>query len=460
MAKNLKQIMKNLGMDLTQNLFLKLSLDEINKYKSDSFNPEFNEEKIRNFIKKKKIVNYKKIIYHYEKNLSSLSSFKIATNFLKTVIRKKHKAYNEKLVVDFESVVRKLILDFLTYYLKNLHLKKSNSFDISYNKFINFLDKELFHVFCFTTLRNFDSNISSIFLPNDQIFRLRTSEEFSTICDIKDAKIMPRINPNFQKIKFILGTHIPKTRISEQKIKDRLERFLFGLKIFHSGDVQFGGIYYRDSAEWDVKPTICIKPEPILGKPKEKYQLESKSLTNKDFKKFMNDFSKINFTKGKHVFLGRSIKRFSQAIENENQLDKIVDFVICLESLYSTNEQQLSFRFAMRTAIVLGQTSFQKTTIQDFILQIYDMRSKIVHGDDVPDIIIDDKKIEMYVILNKLEQISRNSIKIFLQLINNFDSKEDLHKNIDESIYDLLKQKKFKRIFNKSKLPIIHISQK
>ena len=45
MAKNLKQIMKNLGLDLTQNLFLKLSLDEINKYKSDNYNPEFNEEK-------------------------------------------------------------------------------------------------------------------------------------------------------------------------------------------------------------------------------------------------------------------------------------------------------------------------------------------------------------------------------------------------------------------------------
>ena len=460
MAKNLKQVLKNLASESNYDLFSKLSLDEIKKYSSLLYTPEFNEEKICNSIKKKKVVNFKKIIYNYEKELSKLSSYKIATNFLKTTIRKKHKAYDKKLVEDFESIIRKLILDFLTTYLKNLHRKKTDleSFDLSYVKFHNYIDKELFNVFCFTTLRNFDSKISSISLPNNQIFRLRTSEEFLTICDIKDTKIMPTINPNFQKIKFIIGTNISKTNIRENTIKQRFEQFLFALKIFHSGNVQFGGIYYRNSVDWDVSSTICLRHEPVLGKPKMKYRLESESYTEKDFKKFINSFSKINFTKDKFVFLGRAIKRFSQAIENENKLDQIVDFITCLESLYSSNEQQLSFRFAMRTAIVLGQTSHQKILIQEFILQIYNLRSKIVHGDKIPPVIIDKKEIDLDTCLKQLEIISRNSIKIFLYLLNDFDNKEKLHEKIDNSIYDISIQKNFSKNFNQLKLPVINIS--
>ena len=269
---------------------------------------------------------------------------------------------------------------------------------------------------------------------------------------------MPTINPNFQKIKFIIGTNISKTNISENTIKQRFEQFLFALKIFHSGNVQFGGIYYRNSVDWDVSSTICLKHEPALGKPKMKYRLESESYTEKDFKKFINSFSKINFTKDKFVFLGRAIKRFSQAIENENKLDQIVDFITCLESLYSSNEQQLSFRFAMRTAIVLGQTSHQKILIQEFILQIYNLRSKIVHGDKIPPVIIDKKEIDLDTCMKQLEIISRNSIKIFLYLLNDFDNKEKLHEKIDNSIYDISIQKNFSKNFNRLKLPVINIS--
>ena len=48
-----------------------------------------------------------------------------------------------------------------------------------------------------------------------------------------------------------------------------------------------------------------------------------------------------------------------------------------------------------------------------------------------------------------LEEISRNSIKIFLELINDFDTKEKLHQMIDNSIYDLTSQQTFSKIFKK-----------
>lgn len=460
LAKNLKQVMSDLFSESKEEIFLKLTKSEIKKSNSLIFIPEFNSDEINPRFKKKKIVNFKRIVYDYKKELEELASYKVATNVLKTKIRKKHSAYDKKIVLELNDVVKKILSDFLISCLGELNFKKPDMkpFEKIYPKLKNYLENELFSVFCFTTLRNFDYQKKSLLLPRDQVLRIRTPEEFSTMCNILDVSVEPVIQPNFQKIKYIIGTHILKTDISEKKIFETFEKFLFALKIFHSGDVQFGGVYYTDSVDWDVKPIICIKSEPILEKPKIKYRLESESFTEKDFKKFIDDFSKINFFKGKYVFLGRAIKRFSQAIENENDLDRIVDFITCLESLYSSNEQELSFRFAMRTAIALGQTSYQKIVIQEFILQIYNLRSKIVHGDVIPPIEIDGKEIVLDTCLKNLEKISRNSIKLFLQLIDDYESKEKLHKSIDNSIYDPIQQKTFSKSFNNLKLPIVNIS--
>jgi len=461
LAKNLKQIMHDLASESHEEIFSKLSKSDLKKYRDICFVPQFKEDNTCYTTKKEEITNFKKIIYENEKKITSLSSYKIVKNILKNTIRKKHEAYEKKIVLDLNDVVKKTIFDFLTSYQNELNLKKINvnPYDITYKKLKEYLQNELFTVFCFTTLRHFDSQIKSLLLPPDQLIRLRTEEEFSVICDIKDAMIQPKINTNFQKIKYIIGTHISKTKINEQKIKESFSKFLFALKIFHEGNVQFGGVYYSDSVSWDAKPTICIKSEPILEKPALKYRLDSENLTQKDFEKFVTNFFKINLTKGKYVFLVRSIKRFSQAIENEDDLDKMIDFVTCLESLYSSKEQQLSFRFAMRVAILLGQNNYEKITLQEFILQIYNLRSKIIHGDDIPAIEIDDKEIHLDDCLKILENIARISIKLFLQLINDFKTKEELHQMLDNSIYDIDSQKTFSKHFKKLQLKPIIISK-
>ena len=295
MGKNFKQIMRDLISESNDEIFLKLSDIDVKTASTFSFIPEFNESNIISKTKKKKVVNFKKIVYNNKNKIIKLSSYKVTAPILKNIIRKKHNAFEEKIVLNLDEFVQKTILDFIISYQNELKFQKPNvkTFELTFSKLNNFIHNEIFTVFCFTTLRNFDSNTHSLSLPRDQIFRLRTGEEAIMICDIKDAKIHPKIKTNFQKIKFILGGHILKTDINEQLIYNLFERFLFALKIFHTGNVQFGGIYYRDSLDWNVKPTICIKPEPILGKVNTKYRLESENLSHKDFEKFFKNFSQL-----------------------------------------------------------------------------------------------------------------------------------------------------------------------
>jgi hypothetical protein len=444
MALNLKQIMKNLFTESHEDIFSKITEKEFNQFTSPVIIPIFNAQNSHARFTQKNKLNHKKFVYTHKKSIIKLSSYKIAQNVIKTQIRKKSKFYDKQLVTDFDNIVTKLILNFLVEVLNNLNYKKFNhkKFDILFLKFSNHVENELFSVFCFITLRNFTSKKTSFDLPDNQIFRLRTSDEFLNICNVdENAKYIPRIHPNFQNITHVVGTNIPKTSIDIKKIQQRLEPFLFALKIYHGGNVQFGGVYYRESENWRVKSPICMLPEPILSKSTKNYFLEDSNYSDDNFKQFLKNFLTINFSKGKYSFLNRSIERFSRSLENQNKLDRIVDFITCLESLYSSKELQLSFRFAMRVAIVFGQTPHEKLMLQQFILKIYDLRSKIVHGDTIPIISIDGKNIDLDSILNYLEMTSRVSIKIFLELLDHFDDKTQIHKFIDDSLYEPIKPK-------------------
>ena len=92
------------------------------------------------------------------------------------------------------------------------------------------------------------------------------------------------------------------------------------------------------------------------------------------------------------------------------------------------------------------------------MLQIYNLRSKIIHGDIIPPIELDGKVIgseeNMGQCLKILEKISRDSIKLFLQLIKDYKNKEELHKTIDDSIYDPKLQKLFLKNSKKIKFEL------
>ena len=455
LGSNLKKVMKDLYDESVLDIFQKPSEK---KYIDTVTVPKFNERGVFKTAVTSKIINFKKIVSNHEAEIMKLPSYKIASIFLKEMIRKKDKLFKEKLVLNIDSVVKKSIFDFIISFLCELDSEhtSSSAFENNFKKFQKFFDNELFTVFCFVTVRNFDSDSNFIQLSPKQILRVRTADEFNTISSIKKLHSYQDLDPNFHKIKFIVGTVIPKTHLDENTIFNTFSCFLHALKIFHSGDIQFGGAYYRDSVDWDVKPIICLKREPILIH-KKKYKLENKTYSKNDFLRFYNKFSKINFTKGKYTFLGRSITRFSYATDNESMLDKIVDYITSLESLYSSNEQSLSFKFAMRITLALGHTSKQKVLLHEFISEIYRLRSKIVHGDKIHTVVIKDHTLNIDDCILHLENISRNSIKLFLHLISESYTKEQLHREIDDSVYDLSLQKQFQNISKKLKLPQINI---
>jgi hypothetical protein len=84
----------------------------------------------------------------------------------------------------------------------------------------------------------------------------------------------------------------------------------------------------------------------------------------------------------------RDAKRLSRAIyftsvaRAVNDLGiKIVNYCTALETLFSTDATELTYKVSQRTSVFLGGSVEEKMSIHDLVKKAYGVRSKVVHGD-------------------------------------------------------------------------------
>ena len=97
--------------------------------------------------------------------------------------------------------------------------------------------------------------------------------------------------------------------------------------------------------------------------------------------------------------------------------DSFLDLMITLENLFlkGTN-QELSYKISMRMAYVLGKDKDDRKKIFDFIKDAYNLRSKIVHGEE-------SNKLDNQKFL-ELRELTKESLKYFLEYEDNWNGKK------------------------------------
>ena len=393
--------------------------------------------------------DFKKIVNDSWDEIKSSSEFKICKNFLKIILQKqyqKNHIQNELEQINLQT--EKELREFLIYFL-NHHQKLSLStsvFNKLFNDFYKYLENEFGAYFCFATVLNLDGTFREINFKNESHIRKITPNEFSVISGIKGKSEKQQVDPSLLKIKYVITCRVQYNNLKEKIFLSIFNTTINGFRVFQQGDVKLGGIYFSESEHYTVKPIKNLRSEPKIpfSSP---YKLNSSSKIC-NFKKFYDSLTAQNLTKGKYSFINRAITRFSKSLDDNQIEDFFLDNVICLESMYSSKESEISFKFSLRIAGLLGRNSNEKQKLQKLMYHIYDLRSRIVHGDEVPEIIGDDEySIEKDSAMYVLEEISRNSIKIFLTMIKNFNNYSSIQKEIQNSIYDA----KSKQIISKYK---------
>lgn len=443
----LKNALKNLLINSISDTFSKIGSNELKEYHYVRYLPVFKAN--GNYDDQKKIIKISTRRIIHDVNIELKPYYKSAFLELEREISVKLRRKNKH---DIAELTRKEMFDFLISYFNNAGFRKFNNkkFLHNFQIFSNHLSTELDVRYCFSTLLNFNGNFKEQKLDNKLHIRRITPDEFATISGIEGRGEKTYIDPSLFKIKYVIGKTLDRTNVRERDVLKQFEKTLDALRMFRNGNVQLGGLYFRDSQVWQVKPTFELRREPRTL-PTDEYALDSRKLLT-DFKLFHSKLYGVNLTKGKYTFLGRSIRRFSNAIENRSTEERIVDFVISLESLYSSNEQELAYKFSLRVAAILGSNSREKIKLQQMMHKIYNMRSKIVHGDKILNQIkFDGKSLETHMAVEVLERISRNSIMIFFELLEHYEKKEDIHRDIEDAIFDNEIRLKLSKIIRSSK---------
>ena len=441
----LKDVLRDLLMGSMDDFFSNVGPKELKKYQYDTYLPVFKSG--GGFDDQERItrVSVKQMIRDCD--MESKPYYRNAFAELQVTVSGECGKWNQQ---DPEEITRVGLRDFMISYFDDAGFVEfdETKFLCNFQIFERYLTAELNTRYCFATLLNFNGDFKKLNLGNGLHIRRISSDEFATISGIENHSEKIDVDPALFKIKHVIGKTIDGTRVREPNVLKLFEKTLDAFKVFQNGNVQLGGLYFRDSEFWKIKPTHVLRREPRTL-PTEEYVLNSGKELN-DFIRFHKKFLGINFTKGEYTFLGRSIRRFSNAIEDSPE-ESIVDFVISLESLYTSSELELSYKFSLRVAVLLGTSPRKMVGLQRMMHDIYNMRSKIVHGDEIPSQIrLEKKSLEMRQAVTILEHVSRNSIMIFLELLEEYGSRNIIHQNIEAAIFDSEVRSKISHVIESS----------
>lgn len=157
-----------------------------------------------------------------------------------------------------------------------------------------------------------------------------------------------------------------------------IEEVIVLLWLFKPGSVWIW-MFYRTDGKFGYGSMLPARPMP----GNEPYELSTEECNR--FEAFASYFAdRISaFTEQNKRYLRRALERFEVAATRDRDYLALTDLVIGLEGLLVEKGSDLTYKLALRTAILTGRTDKERLNIFSNMKKAYGFRSSYVHGDDV-----------------------------------------------------------------------------
>jgi len=391
----------------------------------------------------------KKCIYEYDKQQLEQFEKNVFNDIINTHKKLLIRIINRISSIDSSVDKLELIQGFILEYFKKFNKWNSSHFNQVYKNFLEFLEKDINKIFYFTPLYNFKASFEEFLITDD--IKIRKIQEQEKMWLGKKYEHYTPVKTNIIDLTHILIINIEKNSKTPSRFaKQKIDKIIDFLRIFKQGDVRVGGLYYFGKSEkWNPENKITrINYEPIGIYSTRKYYIKSNE--KNIFLKFFLTASKC-YPKIENLdYFDRSIKRFSNAIERDNTVEKILDFVISLESLLVSGGGDSTLKLSQRAAILDSKNDNEIVENFEFMRMCYNFRSGIVHESKERDFRIKNIGVmnEKQVILrleNSTRQIIRNIINFSHISKNNELSHSKLIEKIDEMLLNRKLWQKYKK---------------
>lgn len=376
------------------------------------------------------------LVGQYQNEIENLSVFKSSIGYLSNL-----QIVENKVIKNLEkrsSCFQIYLLRFLFYFIKVTQLIKFSTdiFNKLYKEFEDYLCSDKFKYKAIAPLFNFlfEQPLEEINLGEVKIKRL-PEEEKEKIAQLFQSPIP--FHPKSREVPYPMIykleelNEIEKTKLFQWQELDKTRKNFFSKSVKHFDEIistarifqpskpskaGYDFIYLNPINQYVWYPFPQISSFHQLPQEGDSFTLKEEELL--DFKKLWEEIRSV-----REPSLKIAINRFNLAYEREDLKDKLIDFVIALEALYykSGDKGELIHKLSVRTARFLGSNYKNKDDIRKKIRDIYDKRSRAVHGKE--------EEVETGLIVDA-EKYLRKSIRKFIKLMSG-DTKDTLINKID-----------------------------
>ncbi|MCL4340116.1 MAG: HEPN domain-containing protein [Thaumarchaeota archaeon] len=223
---------------------------------------------------------------------------------------------------------------------------------------------------------------------------------------------------------------IDSAKITMDAIKNKVMPLVTALHLYQRGFVNPFPTVIKITRDDGVEMSPIIRGIYVSKSGADFYSLRMDELDG--FSKFITDTIKIlpRAIKDEPAFnyLNRGLMDSDLTTDiisfNDNKF-AILDYIAGMESLFDIGGE-LRFTLSLYAAFALGQNYEERKKCKDLISELYGIRSKIAHGDDV-----EKTEDELEDLSKKAEYILRRLLNNYLQYLAKGRRKEDFKKDIE-----------------------------
>lgn len=290
---------------------------------------------------------------------------------------------------------------------------------------------EVGDTYAFAPILNFGLDAAEVRLTQGITIRLPSAEEKQAIEELAGFYALQR----WGGWDFIIcsAPHRKSGAIHTVSIKCIRELFNVckALQLFKRGPLDIGPQFQMDKTTMKCifhADTNIVKD---FQSSVQKYSLLSIELPK--FQSFCDKFYQFDFSKNRRLQTAIVRFHFSYSV---GLIYKPIDLMIAFEALYLAEEQELAYKLATRAAYLLGDTQERRRFIYGALRNAYNLRSKLVHGGDIPGEVKITKShsLKTSEFVFEVEDLLRESIKKFMDLLTHYSHKQLLTTLLDDNV--------------------------
>jgi UDP-2,3-diacylglucosamine pyrophosphatase LpxH len=127
------------------------------------------------------------------------------------------------------------------------------------------------------------------------------------------------------------------------------------------------------------------------------------------------------------LFLLNAFRYLLAAERLRRNEDRLINLFIALEALYSDRSGELSYKLSNRMASLLARTDQERGDIFEHVRDLYDKRSKIIHG-DLEKVTNED--------MVRLSSLTKHSLTAVFRLLRLYQTRKKILPLIDRALHD------------------------